>query len=62
MATQRLSGLRYQLILIGDVFINYTTSLLHWRDDAVQIKVRWVRIVVSALVLVQGFGIPIVSL
>lgn len=62
MATQRLSGLRYQLILIGDVFINYMTSLLHWRDDAVQIKVRWVRIVVSALVLVQGFGIPIVSL
>lgn len=62
MATQRLSGLRYQLILIGDVFINYMTSLLHWRDDAVQIKVRWVRIVVSALVPVQGLGIPIVSL
>ena len=59
MATQRLSGLRYQLILIGDVFINYMTSLLHWRDDAVQIKVRWVRIVVS--VPVQGLGIPIVS-
>lgn len=61
MATQRLSGLRYQNILIGDVFINYMTSLLHQRDNAVQIKVKWVRIVVSALVLVQDLRIPIVS-
>lgn len=62
MATQKLNGLGYQNILIGDVFINYMTSLLHQRDNAVQIKVRWIKIVVSALVPVLGLRIPIVSL